>query len=155
MRRWKMSFFGCFLMFTACAAQAQREFEITPFAGTRFGGYIDLSQQGNPNVDSLKIKSSVNYGIMGITRSVQSSFGAKMIWNKIGVSKHRCSLSSHSVDLPCTTITKRPPHPFPAAAKHWVTLQLPQFQIPAITAHQLLPVSCSGTTSRHPGGSTL
>jgi opacity protein-like surface antigen len=90
MRRWKMSFFGCFLMFTACAAQAQREFEITPFAGTRFGGYIDLSQQGNPNVDSLKIKSSVNYGIMGDVTFWQN-FQGEFMWNR-----QPTSLSSHN-----------------------------------------------------------
>jgi len=33
-----------------------RQYEITPFFGTRFGGNIDLSQQGNPNVDYLKSK---------------------------------------------------------------------------------------------------
>jgi hypothetical protein len=46
-------------------AYAQREYEVTPFFGPRIGGNIDVSQRGDPNVDSLKIKSSENYGIWG------------------------------------------------------------------------------------------
>jgi opacity protein-like surface antigen len=90
MSPWKTLVFSCFLMFAACAAQAQREFEITPFAGTRFGGYIDLSQQGNPNVDSLKINSSVNYGIMGDVTFWQN-FQGEFMWNR-----QPTSLSSHN-----------------------------------------------------------
>lgn len=47
-------------------AHAQREYEVTPFFGSRIGGNIDVSQQGDPNVDSLKIKNSENYGILGV-----------------------------------------------------------------------------------------
>src|SRR5512135_2553789 len=62
---WKTLSFGLFLLCSATVIQAQREYEITPFIGSRFGGNIDLSQQGNPNVDFLKVKSSINYGVMG------------------------------------------------------------------------------------------
>jgi opacity protein-like surface antigen len=48
-------------------AFAQREFEITPFGGSRFGGQIDESTAINPTVsyDYVGIKSSVDYGLMG------------------------------------------------------------------------------------------
>ncbi len=64
---------ACLLLFLVCGASALHaqsdynygRYEVTPFFGSRFGGTIDLSQQGNPNVDYLKIKSSMDYGIMG------------------------------------------------------------------------------------------
>ena len=63
------------------SAHAQREYEVTPFFGSRFGGNIDVSQSGNPNVDFLKIKSSENYGLMaGIT--FWGSFQAEFMWNR-------------------------------------------------------------------------
>lgn len=90
MWRWQALFFGSFLMFTASSLYAQREYEITPFVGTRFGGNIDLSQQGNPNVDFLKIKSSVDYGVMaGVT--FWQSFQGEFMWNR-----QATSLSSHN-----------------------------------------------------------
>src|SRR5579864_7387734 len=48
-------------------AQAQREFEITPFGGSRFGGQIDESTAINPTLsyDYVGIKSSADYGVMG------------------------------------------------------------------------------------------
>jgi hypothetical protein len=57
-----------FVLLAATAVRAQseyRQYEVTPFFGTRFGGNIDLSQQGNPNIDYLRIKNSMNYGVMG------------------------------------------------------------------------------------------
>jgi hypothetical protein len=71
MFRWKALLLVLVVLWPASAVWAQgegRQFEITPFFGTRFGGNIDLTQQGNPNVDYLKIKDSVNYGVMaGVT----------------------------------------------------------------------------------------
>ncbi|MGB9465238.1 MAG: outer membrane beta-barrel protein [Candidatus Acidiferrum sp.] len=87
---WKALFFGFILICTASAAQAQREYEVTPFVGTRFGGNIDLSQQGNPDVDFLKIKSSVNYGVMGGVTFWQN-FQGEFMWNR-----QPTSLSSHN-----------------------------------------------------------
>lgn len=72
------------------SAHAQREYEVTPFFGSRFGGNIDLSQQGNPNVDSLKIKNSVNYGILAGV-SFWNNFQAEFMWNR-----QPTSLSSHN-----------------------------------------------------------
>jgi hypothetical protein len=42
-------------------AQAQHEFEVTPFGGTRFGGSIDYSSSSFANTD---IKSSFDYGVL-------------------------------------------------------------------------------------------
>lgn len=64
---WKLLSAATFVVCSASALFAQSEYgryEVTPFFGTRFGGNIDLSQQGNPNVDYLKIKSSIDYGIL-------------------------------------------------------------------------------------------
>lgn len=62
------------LLFVACAvpsANAQwsstephRNFEITPFGGSRFGGVIDTSG-GSSAIDELTIKSTWDYGIIG------------------------------------------------------------------------------------------
>ena len=60
-----MAFVALSAAATVYAQEEYRQYEITPFFGTRFGGNIDLSQQGNPNVDYLKIKNSMDYGIMG------------------------------------------------------------------------------------------
>jgi opacity protein-like surface antigen len=95
MLRWKLLFLGLFLVFTASALRAQSEYvygryEITPFFGSRFGGNIDLSQQGNPNVDYLKIKSSEDYGIMGDITFWQN-FQGEFMWNR-----QPTSLTSHN-----------------------------------------------------------
>jgi len=90
MSRWKTLSFGLLLLCSATLAKAQREYEITPFVGSRFGGNIDLSQQGNSNVDYLKIKSSVNYGVMaGVT--FWQNFEGEFMWNR-----QPTSLSSHN-----------------------------------------------------------
>jgi hypothetical protein len=89
----RIAFFLFFLLCSAAASPAQseyRQYEITPFFGTRFGGNIDLSQQGNPNVDYLKIKSSENYGVMGAITFWQS-FQGEFMWNR-----QPTSLSSHN-----------------------------------------------------------
>ncbi len=90
MFRWKALFFGLFFVCAATAVRAQRDYEITPFFGTRFGGNIDLSQQGNANVDYLKIKSSMNYGIMASV-SFWQNFQAEFMWNR-----QPTSLSAHN-----------------------------------------------------------
>jgi opacity protein-like surface antigen len=90
MSNWKVLSLGFFFVCTTSIVQAQKQFEITPFVGTRFGGNIDLSQQGNPSVDFLKIKSSVNYGIMGGVTFWQS-FEGEFMWNR-----QPTSLSSHN-----------------------------------------------------------
>ncbi|HLZ90897.1 MAG TPA: outer membrane beta-barrel protein [Candidatus Acidoferrum sp.] len=86
----KMLFLGLILMCGVPKAHAQREYEITPFFGTRFGGNIDLSQQGNPNVDSLKIKSSEDFGIMGGV-SFWGNFQGEFMYNR-----QPTSLSAHN-----------------------------------------------------------
>ena len=90
MSYWKALCLGVFLMCATTAVQAQRQYEITPFVGSRFGGNIDLSQQGNPNVDYLKIKSSIDYGVMaGVT--FWQDFEGEFMWNR-----QPTSLSSHN-----------------------------------------------------------
>ena len=56
-----------FCVASVSCAHAQREFEITPFGGSRFGGQIDESSAVSPTVsyDYLGIKSSLDYGVMG------------------------------------------------------------------------------------------
>lgn len=94
---WKSLSVGLFLLVCTCACQAQYSsseyeggrYEITPFVGTRFGGQIDLSQSGNPNVDYLKIKSSIDYGIMADV-SFWGNFQGEFMWNR-----QPTSLTSH------------------------------------------------------------
>ncbi len=95
MFNWKSLFLILFLIGTAPALHAQSDYnygryEITPFFGSRFGGNIDLSQQGNPNIDYLKIKSSIDYGIMGDITFWQN-FQGEFMWNR-----QPTSLSSHN-----------------------------------------------------------
>jgi opacity protein-like surface antigen len=93
MSRWKALLLLLVVLWPAFAVWAQeegRQFEVTPFVGTRFGGNIDLSQQGNPNVDYLRIKSSVDYGVMaGVT--FWQNFEGEFMWNR-----QPTSLSSHN-----------------------------------------------------------
>ena len=88
---WRKTLLAGFLLTSIpLNAHAQREFEVTPFFGTRLGGTIDLSLQGNPNVDFLKIKNSGSYGVlfdMSLGRSVQGEF----MWNR-----QPTSLTSHN-----------------------------------------------------------
>ena len=63
------------LLFVACAASSanaqwsstepHRNFEITPFGGSRFGGVINTSSGGSSVIDDLTIKSTWDYGIIG------------------------------------------------------------------------------------------
>jgi opacity protein-like surface antigen len=88
----KSLYLGLFLLLCTTAVQAQYEngrYEITPFFGTRFGGNIDLSQSGNPNVDYLKIKNSEDFGIMGDV-SFWGNFQGEFMWNR-----QPTSLTSH------------------------------------------------------------
>jgi opacity protein-like surface antigen len=81
------------LVVLVCGAsriRAQRQYEVTPFFGTRFGGNIDLSQQGNPNIDFLKLKNSEDFGIMGGV-SFWGNFQGEFMWNR-----QPTSLSAHN-----------------------------------------------------------
>jgi opacity protein-like surface antigen len=62
-------------------ARAQRQFEITPFGGARFGGNIDFSQQNNAPNDSLNIASSEDYGVMAGV-SFWTNFEGEFMWNR-------------------------------------------------------------------------
>lgn len=69
-------------------AQA-RDIEITPFGGARFGGSIDVN---SPNIDFLRIKSSVNYGgdlDVGLFPHLQAEF----MWNR-----QDTELSEHDIN---------------------------------------------------------
>jgi len=75
---------GLVVFVLACGASnvyAQREYEITPFFGTRFGGNIDETQAGNPDVDFLKIKSGEDFGIMGGV-TFWNNFEGEFMWNR-------------------------------------------------------------------------
>lgn len=86
---WKALLLGFCMACAAASAHAQSQYEVTPFFGTRFGGSIDLSQQGNPNVDYLTIKSSEDFGIMA-GMDFWSNFEAEFMWNR-----QPTSLSAH------------------------------------------------------------
>ena len=80
--RWRMvPMLAFFLIWGAPNTYAHTEFEVDPFFGARYGAKIDLTQQGNPNADYLKIKSSENYGVLTdvtVWRNLQGEF----IWNR-------------------------------------------------------------------------
>ena len=78
-----------FLFWGIPNAYAQR-FEVTPFLGGRTGGTIDLTQQNNPNVDFMKIRSSLNYGILADV-SFLSHFQGEFMW-----SRQPTSLTAHN-----------------------------------------------------------
>lgn len=86
----KMSLLIVFLAMGVLNAYAQREYEVTPIFGSRFGGNIDVSQQGDPNVDSLKIKSSENFGVLAGV-SFWGNFQGEFMWNR-----QPTSLSAHN-----------------------------------------------------------
>jgi opacity protein-like surface antigen len=91
MMRWRKSvLIAVVWLCGVSSAQAQKEYEVTPFFGARVGGNIDESSQNISNVDYLKIKNSENYGIMaGVT--FWSHFEAEFMWNR-----QPTSLSSHN-----------------------------------------------------------
>jgi len=63
------------------SASAQGRVEITPFGGTRFGGEIDLTTPNIQNIDSLKIKTSWDYGVLA-DFTVFPKFQAEFMWNR-------------------------------------------------------------------------
>lgn len=70
-------------------AQTQREFEITPFAGTRFGGQIQFNPPAiytnnsgaTQTIDYIGIKSSLDYGL-DADYSIWPGFQAEFMWNR-------------------------------------------------------------------------
>ena len=69
-----------FLLSGVPEAYAQR-FEVAPFFGGRVGGRIDLTQQGNPNADFMKIRSSSNYGVFADV-SFLRHFQGEFMWSR-------------------------------------------------------------------------
>jgi opacity protein-like surface antigen len=90
MSRRMMCVLGLVLLSSMAApARAQNEFEITPFAGVRFGGVIDFTQAGIPTLDYLKIKNTENYGFMA-DYTFWTDFQGEFMWNR-----QPTSLSAH------------------------------------------------------------
>lgn len=55
------------------------KFEVTPFAGTKFGGKINVyGFDANPNVENVFVKSGVDYGVIA-DYNVWSSFAAEFM----------------------------------------------------------------------------
>ncbi len=92
MRSWKaliVAIIGFGLGATATVAQSQREFEVTPFGGTRFGGQITFNPPatytsgtgGSQTVDYIGLKSSFDYGV-DVDYSIWPSFQAEFMWNR-------------------------------------------------------------------------
>jgi outer membrane protein W len=80
-----LCFFVIFLVLGAPAARAQGDYshrraEITPFAGSRFGGSIDLLQQGGP-LGALNFKSNWDYGVIG-DLDLLPNLQAEFLWNQ-------------------------------------------------------------------------
>jgi len=74
-----VAFLSSFLI-VPCAL-AQHEIEVTPFAGARFGGVIDLNgETANTNVDYYTIKSSLNYGLQA-DYSIWPQLQAEFMYN--------------------------------------------------------------------------
>ncbi|HYL68165.1 MAG TPA: outer membrane beta-barrel protein [Candidatus Limnocylindria bacterium] len=69
------------LSFVVSSASAQGRVEITPFGGTRFGGVIDLTTPNLQNIDSLNIKSTWDYGVLG-DFTIFPKFQAEVMWNR-------------------------------------------------------------------------
>ena len=100
--RWRIApLLAFFLLGGVTNTYAYREFEVNPFFGARYGGRIDLNQQGNPSADYLKIKNGENYGVLTditIWRNLQGEF----IWNR-----QPTSLTTHNpVDGTYTFLSK-------------------------------------------------
>jgi hypothetical protein len=62
------------------SARAQHEIEITPFAGYKFGGQIDIPTGTSSAVDYLPIKSSYDYGL-DAAYSIWPNFQAEFMWD--------------------------------------------------------------------------
>ncbi|HEV2617886.1 MAG TPA: outer membrane beta-barrel protein [Candidatus Acidoferrales bacterium] len=56
-----------------------QKIELTPFAGTRFGGKINATDSNNPDVDYLTIKSSIDYGAF-FDYTIWDNFQAEAMW---------------------------------------------------------------------------
>ncbi len=56
-----------------------QKIELTPFAGTRFGGKININDPSNPNIDYLAIKSSIDYGAF-FDYTIWDNFQAEVMW---------------------------------------------------------------------------
>lgn len=69
------------LLFAALVpcAHAQRDWEITPFFGARFGGKIDVN---TTNVDYLTIRNTYNFGGMVDASLWGDSFMPEFMWNR-------------------------------------------------------------------------
>jgi opacity protein-like surface antigen len=95
MLKWRLIVLGLLVVCSASTVFAQfgesdyGKFQVTPFAGYRFGGTIDLSQSNNPALDYIKINNDVNFGAM-FDYTFWSSFQAEFMWNR-----ERTSLGGH------------------------------------------------------------
>jgi len=56
-----------------------QKIELTPFAGTRFGGKITVNDPSNPTIDYLAIKSSIDYGAF-FDYTIWDNFQAEVMW---------------------------------------------------------------------------
>lgn len=95
MLKWRLVVLGLLVVCSGSTVFAQfggndyGKFQVTPFAGYRFGGTIDLSQSNNPALDYIKINNDVNFGVM-FDYTFWSDFQAEFMWNR-----QRTSLTGH------------------------------------------------------------
>lgn len=76
--------------------------ELTPFAGTRFGGKINATDQNNPNIDYLAIKSSIDYGAL-FDYTIWDNFQAEVMWVRQPTDLREHDSSNDTLGPPITT----------------------------------------------------
>lgn len=76
--------------------------ELTPFAGTRFGGKIAVSDSSNPNIDYLAIKSSIDYGAF-FDYTIWDNFQAEVMWVRQPTDLREHDFTTDTLGPPITT----------------------------------------------------
>jgi opacity protein-like surface antigen len=99
------------VIFGACGASiyaqsygSDRDIEVTPFGGTRFGGSIAFNPPatymptggGAASIDSMSIKSSFDYGLL-FDYAVWPGFQAEFMWNRQPTELHAHDSESGAV----------------------------------------------------------
>lgn len=79
-----------------------QKIELTPFAGTRFGGKINATDQNNSAVDYLAIKSSIDYGAL-FDYTIWDNFQAEVMWVRQPTDLREHDSSNDTLGPPVTT----------------------------------------------------
>lgn len=79
-----------------------QKIELTPFAGTRFGGKINATDSNNLAVDYLAIKSSIDYGAL-FDYTIWDNFQAEVMWVRQPTDLREHDSSNDTLGPPVTT----------------------------------------------------